>query len=113
MKKKDDKEVEQITKTMRVALDGDSIKRMDMGEYTLTMPAPGPKPEHFADAAFKANSGSLRKLMVPYYRVTVLHPEREFSYGLSRWIKLMDGSDKESQRAGDRKQSIRRGKLAA
>ena len=112
-KKKDDKEIEQITKSCRCALDGDSIKRMDMGEITLTAPHPGPTPDNFADAAFRQNAGSLRKLMVPYYRVVVITPEREYSYGLDRWIKLMGGSKDEAERMGDRKQRVRRGNLAA
>ena len=113
VKKKDDKEKPKVSKTCQCWLDGNTIKRMDLGEITLEMPEPGPKAENFADEAFKRFSGSLRKLMAPYYRVVVVEQEREFAFGLDRWIKLMDGSADEAERAGYRKQRVRYGKKAA
>lgn len=86
---------------------------MDLGEYTVTLPEPGPTPENMADAVFRANSGSLRRLMVPYYRVVVIYESgQEYSYSLSNWIKLMDGSLKQDQDGGGRKQPIRKSKAA-
>ena len=113
MKKKGDKEVEQVSRTCQCWLDGDSIKRMSLGEISIVMPAPGPKPEHFADEAFKRNAGSLRRLMVPYYRIVVEADDRDFSFGLDRWMKLMDGSREHEENMSRRKQPIRRGKVSA
>lgn len=101
-------DVEQITKTAKGRLDGDTIKSIDLGELSLTMPDPGPTPENFADSFFRANAGSLRRLMVPYYRVVVVYPQREYSYGLDRWVKLMDGALEQNQNGGGRKQPIRK-----
>lgn len=110
-KMKDD--ADPVTKTASVRLDGDSIKSMALGDITLTLPDPGPTPDNFADAAFRENAGSLRRLMAPYYRIVVVYPEREYIFGLTRWIKLMDGSKEQGERMGDRKQPIRKGKQAA
>lgn len=112
--KKTKEELPKVTKTARARLDGKDIPSITMGEYTITLPEPGPTPENFADAAFKANAGSLRRLMVPNYRVVVIYPSgQEYSYGLDNWIKLMDGSKQQEQNGGGRKQPIRKGSKAA
>lgn len=86
-----DGELPKVTKTCRCELDGGDIV-LPIGEFTLTEPEPGPKHSDFADAAFKFASASLRRLMVPRYRVVVIDGEQRIPYGLERWVKLVDRS---------------------
>lgn len=95
-----------ITKTCEVFLDGDG-QRFSLGEFTLTEVDPGPKLEEFADSAFKATRASLVKLRIPMYRLVVINGQREEAYGLSRWVKLIDGS-KEEERFKKPKQTVRK-----
>lgn len=97
--------IPRITKTCKVVLDGPD-QRIPVGEFTLTEKEPGPKLEQFADAAYKTARASLARLMTPLYKLTVIHEHGEESYGLQRWIKLVDGNKEEEER--QRKQPIRK-----
>lgn len=96
--------IPRITKTCKVVLDGNGV-RMDMGEFTLIEPEPGPQRSDFADAAFKACRSSLTRLMTPQYRLVVIDGDVEEGYGLTTWIKLVDGSDENNLKP---KQRIRK-----
>ena len=111
-KRDEDGKIPRITKTCKVVLASNEGQRFTVGEFTIEEKEPGPTHEQFADLAFKAARSSLARLMTPQYRLIVLDGPQEIGYGLDNWIKLVDGSIQPDPDKG-RKQTIRRGKVAA
>jgi hypothetical protein len=106
-------EVPKVTKSAKVVLDGGGV-RMPIGEFSLEKPEPGPTQADFADAAFQSARNSLRKLMVPLYRLVVIDETGEQGFGLDRWVKLIDHTkDNVADAKGKKKVPVHRRGVAA
>jgi hypothetical protein len=105
----EDGRIPRITKTCKVVLDGPD-QRLPIREFTLTEKEPGPVLEQFANEGFKYARASLQRLMTPAYKITVIDGEREESWNLTNWIKLVDREKEHENRAMGKgsKQPIRK-----
>lgn len=84
--------------TREAFLVSDDGVRLSLGKFELDEDC---TVEQFANAAYMANRGSLKKLMVPKYRIILEGPDgQQDSFGLDHWIKLIDHSKAQRLKGG-------------